>query len=382
MSHLQDGLPANTVIAGSSTAASLQQRITDASDNALRNTSTMTGPAVLPALAMTTRLSEVSTQFDQILIKRFPSQLARLHPAGLHAAPHASGTFHGVADRVLPVGAAIHRMSPPHISGSTRAHADLQAAPQMQAALLPRPLPEESRARLPDTSLHQRIAAIENALNAGPSSSLHQQHSFHVQTLHKPPQFGEDIKRRSASDLRAHINTVSAYMDRIGADFVSDIRFWFSWHHMAWIQNLLLSRPNLTRAEFSSELVNYCTGQVRSESVLALEALIKGHVTQGSSSATDYAQRFLNITRVLPNETQISLCKHYINGLTPALRARACLTRENQEWTDLQSCIQYSYSEEYRMSFEAPLAPPEMQHEQYPPPPKRRKDDHGYSHAT
>ena len=152
---------------------------------------------------------------------------------------------------------------------------------------------------------------------------------------------------------------------------LSDIMFWFSWQHMAWIQNLLLSRPMLTRAEFSGELVNYCTGQVRAADVLALESLIKGHVTQGSSSAAQYAQRFLNVARLLPKESQLSMCKHYVSGLTPVLRARACLARDNQEWTDLTLCIQYSYAEEYRLSFETPYAPSRDQGE-FPPPPKRQ----------
>ena len=252
--------------------------------------------------------------------------------------------------------AALSAHTMPATSGEAMASLQLQLASDASRCLIL----EESNALL-----RQRLADLNGLL---PPRT---QHSTDIKSLHKPPQFGDDIKRRSAADLRAHIDTVLAYMDRTGADFHSDIMFWFSWQHMAWIQNLLLSRPMLTRAEFSGELVNYCTGQVRAADVLALESLIKGHVTQGSSSAAQYAQRFLNVARLLPKESQLSMCKHYISGLTPVLRARACLARDNQEWTDLTLCIQYSYAEEYRLSFETPYAPSRDQGE-FPPPPKRQ----------
>lgn len=180
-------------------------------------------------------------------------------------------------------------------------------------------------------------------------------HSVDIKSIHKPSQFGDEIQNTPVSELRAHIAIVFAYMDRVGADFHSTIVFWFTMKHVAWIHNLLRSCPGLTRDDFTQELVRYCTGQVRSESVLALESLIKDQITQGSSSTAEYAQRFLNVVRLLPDESQASLCHYYVKGLTPALRSRTCLTRDNQEWADLNSCMQYSYSEEYKMSFETNL---------------------------
>lgn len=208
-------------------------------------------------------------------------------------------------------------------------------------------------------------SATPTAIPIGPYSNLTpfslSQGSVSAREGPMPEPFRAELTHMSPADIRTRMERIFIHMQRRRAS-LSELPDWFHYTSgmTTWVVNLLAARPSITTEAFTTSLVSYCTGQVRPQSVLALEQLITGQITQGSDSAPQYASRFLNIARVLPNETQDSLCKHYITGLTPALRVRSCLTRENKEWTDLMDLMQFSYSEEYRMSLDTTALPPSM----------------------
>ena len=133
-------------------------------------------------------------------------------------------------------------------------------------------------------------------------------------------------------------------------------------HHLqdkvlAWSNELIRASPHISPNAYVREFISRWTGEVRQQSILALEDLIAHRVVQGEDSAAVYAERFRAKVRHLPDESPISLCKHYIMGLNAQLQQRCCLDREGRDWTDLSHLIQYSYAEELRLKAFTQLHP-------------------------
>lgn len=127
------------------------------------------------------------------------------------------------------------------------------------------------------------------------------------------------------------------------------------------------------REAFIEAFVHFTSGVVRAPNVIALEELMSGQVRQGDEPAAKYAERFLIRARLLPEESQLSLCKYFLAGLRPPLRRACCLDRENREWTALHTLVQYVYAEEVRLNQSRASFPVRMQEEEnrWQPPSKR-----------
>lgn len=172
-------------------------------------------------------------------------------------------------------------------------------------------------------------------------------------TIKTPAGFPANLRTLSVADLKAQAYIICKYIAMGDVPFADAIPFFFPPCHASWIVNLVRSEPDIQPEQMVNELVGWAAGDVRPESAIALEQLIAGKTTQGTESAPLYAQRFLNVLRNLPENSDKNmryLCQHYIAGLNPELRALCCLTRDDNPWENLSQLMKYSYSAEYRMS--------------------------------
>ena len=101
---------------------------------------------------------------------------------------------------------------------------------------------------------------------------------------------------------------------------------------------------------FTEAFLQSVNSDVRPLDVVALHDLIEGKVTQGMSPVAKYNEHFHQKARLLPNESQESLCFHYLKGLTPELRSRCCLDRNNNRWSSLNNLITFTLAEEERLN--------------------------------
>jgi hypothetical protein len=101
---------------------------------------------------------------------------------------------------------------------------------------------------------------------------------------------------------------------------------------------------------FIASFLQWATGEVRPPAVIALEELHSGAVRQGNDAAAQYAQKFFQRSRVLPAESQASLCTFFLRGLKPDLQSRCLMDRNNVRWSNLLSLVQFTYAEEERMN--------------------------------
>ena len=101
---------------------------------------------------------------------------------------------------------------------------------------------------------------------------------------------------------------------------------------------------------FTEAFLQSVNSDVRPLNVVALHDLIEGKVTQGMSPVAKYNEQFHQKARLLPNESQESLCFHYLRGLTPELRSRCCLDRNNNRWSSLNDLVTFTLDEEERLN--------------------------------
>jgi hypothetical protein len=101
---------------------------------------------------------------------------------------------------------------------------------------------------------------------------------------------------------------------------------------------------------FITAFLQSVNSDVRPLSVIALHDILGGKVTQGASSVAKYNESFYQRARLLPNETQESLCLHYLSGLKPELGTLCCLDRDNKRWTSLHDLVTFTLAEEERLN--------------------------------
>ena len=102
-------------------------------------------------------------------------------------------------------------------------------------------------------------------------------------------------------------------------------------------------------SEMTKAFMQTWAGQVRPAKVIALERLISGDIRQGKGSVAQYAESFEAVVRLLPEESIVSLCKHFVNGLSDEMKVLCCLDREGREWTELRPLIEFALGEERRL---------------------------------
>ena len=98
--------------------------------------------------------------------------------------------------------------------------------------------------------------------------------------------------------------------------------------------------PELFRERF----LTHFAGQVRDPHAMALSQLIHGRIQQGSNTAEEYSERFLAVSRHVPDISGPALCQCYIAGLHPDLKSDCILTLTNTEWTNIYDLMHHAAS--------------------------------------
>jgi len=101
--------------------------------------------------------------------------------------------------------------------------------------------------------------------------------------------------------------------------------------------------------DFITEVSRLVSGEVRSRVEVARAMLIGRAIKQFQDSAAKYAQRFYQCSRLLLDESQASLCLHYLAGLKPELQQACAVDLQGNSWTNLDNLVKFSYGEEIRL---------------------------------
>ena len=73
-------------------------------------------------------------------------------------------------------------------------------------------------------------------------------------------------------------------------------------------------------------------------------------ITQGTDSAAQYAENFMQRARILSHISPVVLCHHFVNGLHPVLKQLCCVDREGCDWTSLHTLISFTLVEDRRLT--------------------------------
>jgi hypothetical protein len=119
---------------------------------------------------------------------------------------------------------------------------------------------------------------------------------------------------------------------------------------LSWAQAIFEENPQISEQDFAVAFLTRFTGQVRSQRTLALEKIVSRSIMQGQDDIGMYASKFTQVARLLPEESQVSLCQHYVAGLNLNMRATCCLDMWGDEWEDLHACIKFSLAAAVRAS--------------------------------
>ena len=93
------------------------------------------------------------------------------------------------------------------------------------------------------------------------------------------------------------------------------------------LSSYMIANPAFILDEFIDALQNYVSGEVRNPVEIARSMILNRSIVHENDSPAKYAQRFQQCSRLLPDESQSSLCQHYLAGLHPSLRQRCALDR-------------------------------------------------------
>ena len=94
----------------------------------------------------------------------------------------------------------------------------------------------------------------------------------------------------------------------------------------------------------------FVTGEVRPRSAIALEEIMDHLITQGTKSAAQYAENFMQRARILSHISPVVLCHHFVHGLQPILKQLCCVDREGCDWTSLHTLIAFTLVEDRRLT--------------------------------
>ena len=115
----------------------------------------------------------------------------------------------------------------------------------------------------------------------------------------------------------------------------------------AWLHTLLGAKRGaaITADELKEEFMRKYGLQVRPARAVALDDLVSRRVTQGKGTVQEYAERFLALSRKLPDVPDSVFCVHYRRGLAIEVASECGLDQNRHEWTDLHALIQFSCDE-------------------------------------
>ena len=150
------------------------------------------------------------------------------------------------------------------------------------------------------------------------------------------------------------LKRIFAHLLRSGANWPMDVISFITESSAAqWTESYLehaQKTESFDQDVFIAKFVAFVTGEVRPRSAIALEEIMDHLITQGTDSAAQYAECFMQRARILTHISPVILCHHFVNGLNPDLKMLCCVDREGQDWVALSPLIAFTIVEERRLS--------------------------------
>ena len=159
----------------------------------------------------------------------------------------------------------------------------------------------------------------------------------------------------SLEDLNAWIEKLCMMCNDFGYteghEFSSSLHHAFTSKALTWLTEVLPMRPHWTQPQFKKEFMARFAGQVRDPRAEALTTLVQRRIfMQPNETVQAYSERFLSVSRKVPDVTGVALCQLYIAGLNDTLRPKCVLTNSNTEWESLHALMRHSFAESLRIS--------------------------------
>ncbi|GAX83713.1 hypothetical protein CEUSTIGMA_g11138.t1 [Chlamydomonas eustigma] len=115
------------------------------------------------------------------------------------------------------------------------------------------------------------------------------------------------------------------------------------------LENLLRTNQPLIDDELIDAVTRFVSGEMRSRVEIARAMLVGRAIKQNHDSVAKYAQRFYQSSRLCPDESQASLCLHYLAGLKLEMQQACAVDIHGQSWNNLDALVRFSYGEEIRL---------------------------------
>ncbi|GAX84878.1 hypothetical protein CEUSTIGMA_g12299.t1 [Chlamydomonas eustigma] len=109
------------------------------------------------------------------------------------------------------------------------------------------------------------------------------------------------------------------------------------------LENLLKTKQPLIDDELIDAVTRFVSGEVRSRVEIARAMLVGRAIKQNHDSVAKYAQRFYQASRLCPDESQASLCSHYLAGLKLEMQQACAVDIHGQSWNNLDHLVRFSY---------------------------------------
>jgi hypothetical protein len=316
-----------------------------------------------------------------------PPELTEMEEDFINKDGSTSGITPPATTTTIPPLAASAIPPAPPLSGSVRKGYDDQPSREEMMEELKESKRTVSRMSSMLERLESRLTVAEVALAAGgpvlvnsPQGSAlpahHESHDHPVHATNAPgPQPVSNTERISYSRAAEALPKPQVLTQEMVKSFVANpelanafLTFAFNWLRargfrlanimgymgatvgLAWAQQLFESDPDITEVNFANAFLARFTGQVRSQATLALEKMVSRSIMQGQDDVALYASKFNQVARLLPDESQVSLCQHYVSGLNISMRATCCLDMWGDEWVDLQDLVKFSLAAAIRAS--------------------------------
>lgn len=210
--------------------------------------------------------------------------------------------------------------------------------------------------------LPQEVIVVDDS----PASQGHQSYSPPSRTLASVQQFHAALARMhfngenltSKEDLAAWMDKLNMMVEEFGyaqgREYSRCLHHAFTGAALSWLMSVLPTYPLWTPPLFKQSFMARWAGQVRDPRAEALSLLVQRRIImETNESVESYSERFLSVSRKVPDITGAALCQLYIAGLNDILRPRCVLTNSNTEWDSLPDLMRHSFAENLRNTLSA-----------------------------
>jgi hypothetical protein len=166
-----------------------------------------------------------------------------------------------------------------------------------------------------------------------------------------------------AEEAAAWIDLVLFHANRIGQPAMDCLHYLLEPPALVWLHSLAAPTGGWSHSAIREAFLCRWGSDARFAQNTAVNTMVRGELVQGAGSVSEYTEKFMTLTRHIPNVPSTLLCAHFINGLIPELQGRCCLDPYGNPWSDLPTLLHHTRAEEYRLQYMT------ARHNQPPPNP-------------